>query len=97
MKDIVIDILLALALASAWLGAIGFARLRSSMDRLHCATFITLGAGLPIVVAAFVADGPSQRAFKILLLFIVAFVAGASVNQAIARAVFTRDEVGERM
>ena len=48
-------------------------------------------------MAAFVADGPSQRAFKILLLFIVAFVAGASVNQAIARAVFTRDEVGERM
>ena len=91
------DVLLGLALIAAWLGAIGFARLRSSLDRLHCASFTTLGAGLPVVVAAFVADGPSQRAFKILLMFAVALVAGASVNQAIARAIFTRGEVGERM
>ncbi len=97
MKEIVVDILLALAVASAWLGAIGFARLKSSMDRLHCATFTTLGAGLPIVIAAFVEDGMAQRSFKILLLFAVALVAGASVNQAIARAIFIRDEVGERM
>ncbi len=97
MKEIVVDILLALAVASAWLGAIGFARLKSSMDRLHCATFTTLGAGLPIVIAAFVEDGMAQRPFKILLLFAVALIAGASVNQAIARAIFTRDEVGERM
>ena len=39
----------------------------------------------------------AQRPFKILLLFAVALIAGASVNQAIARAIFTRDEVGERM
>lgn len=97
MKDVVVDVLLGLALISAWIGAAGFARLRSTLDRLHCATFTTLGAGLPLVIAAFVADGPSQRAFKILLLFVVALVAGASVNQAVARAVFTRDETGERM
>ena len=97
MKDLAVDGLLGLALVAAWIGAIGFARLESSMDRLHCASFTTLGAGLPVVIAAFVADGPSQRAFKILLLFVIALVAGASVNQAIARAIFTRDEVGERM
>lgn len=97
MKGLAIDGLLALAVASAWLGAIGFARLKSSMDRLHCATFVTLGSGLPVVVAAFVEDGVSQRPFKLLLLFAVALVAGASVNQAIARAIFTRDEIGERM
>ena len=97
MREIVVDVLLALAVASAWLGAIGFARLASSLDRLHCATFTTLGAGLPIVIAAFVEDGMAQRPFKILLLFAVALVAGASVNQAIARAIFTRDEAGERM
>ena len=96
MKDVVVDALLALAVASAWLGAISFARLGSAMDRLHCATFTTLGAGLPIVIAAFIEDGLAQRPFKILLLFVVALVAGASINQAIARAIFTRDEVGER-
>lgn len=97
MKDVVVDVLLALAVASAWLGALGFARLKSAMDRLHCATFVTIGAGLPIVTAAFVQDGLAQRPFKILLLFGVAVVAGASVNQAIARAIFTRDEAGERL
>ncbi len=97
MSAVAVDVLLGLALVAAWIGAAGFARLRSSLDRLHCATFTTLGTGLPIVVAAFVADGASQRAFKILLLFAVALVAGASVNQAVARAAFTRDEAGERM
>ncbi len=97
MKAVIVDILLALAVASAWLGAVGFARLRSAMDRLHCATFVTLGTGLPIMVAAFVEDGLAQRPFKILLLFAVTLIAGASINQAIARAIFTRDELGERM
>ena len=97
MKAVIVDLLLAFALAAAWLRAIGFARLKSSMDRLHCATFTTVGAGIPFALAAFAEDGASQRSFKILLLVVVAVVAGASVNQAIARAIFTRDEAGERM
>ena len=94
--SVLVDILLGLAVLCAWIGAAGFARLTSALDRLHCATFTTMGCGLPIVLAAFVADGPSTRAFKLLLLFVVALVAGAAMNQATGRALFTRDEAAER-
>ena len=94
--SVVVAALLAIAVASAWIGALGFARLSSALDRLHCVTFVYVGCWLPVVIAAFVADGPSSRAFKILLLFVVSFVAGAAVNQAVARCIFTRDETGER-
>ena len=96
MRSILVDTLIGLAVVFAWIGAAGFARLASALDRLHAVAFVTVGSGLSLVVAAFVADGPSTRAFKILLLWLVALVAGAAVNQAIARAIFTRDEVGER-
>ena len=96
MSAIVVDILLAIAIISAWIAAAGFARLTVALDRLHCVAFVTIGSGLPIVLAAFVADGFSTRALKLLLLFVVALVAGAAVNQAVGRAIFTRDEVGER-
>ena len=95
MTVVIVDILLAIAVVAAWVGALGFARLASALDRLHCVGFTTIGCGLPIVAAAFVADGPSTRAFKMLLLLAVALVAGAAVNQAVARAIFTRDEAGE--
>ncbi len=96
MSAIVVDILLAIAIISAWIAAAGFARLTAALDRMHCVAFVTIGCGLPIVLAAFLADGFSTRAFKLLLLFAVALVAGAAVNQAVGRAIFTRDEVGER-
>ena len=95
LRDVVVDILLGLAVLSAWIGALGFARLTSALDRLHCVGFTTIAAGLPLVLAAFVADGPSTRAFKLLLLWLVALIAGAALNQAAARAIFTRDEVAE--
>ena len=88
-------LLVALIVISAWIGAAGFARLRSALDRLHCVTFVYVGCGVPLVALALVVDGPSQRAFKILLLVAVSLVAGASVNQAVARAVVVRGEAGE--
>ncbi len=96
MSAYVVDALLAIAIVSAWIAAAGFARLTAALDRLHCIAFVTIGCGLPITLAAFVADGFSTRAFKLLLLFVVALIAGAAVNQALGRAIFTRDEVGER-
>ena len=96
MRSAITDVLLAFIVASAWIGAIGFARLTSPLDRLHCVTFAYVGCALPLALVAFVADGASTRAFKILLLVVVSLVVGASVNQAVARAIFVRDEAGER-
>ena len=96
MTTVVSGFLLALVVASAWIGAAGFARLTSPLDRLHCVTFVYVGCGLPLAALAFVVDGFSARACKLLVLVVVALVAGASTNQAVARAVFIRDEAGER-
>lgn len=95
MKAILVDVLLGVAVLSAWIAALGFLRLRWSLDRLHAAAFATMACGLPIVVAGFVADGPSIRAFKLALLWLFTLAAGAALNQAIARAIFTRKEKGE--
>lgn len=96
MRAVVIDALIVIAVLSAWVGALGFARLTSALDRLHCIAFVNIGCGLSIVAAVFVADGPSTRAFKVLLLWLIALIAGAAVNQAAGRAIFTRDEAAER-
>ncbi len=96
MKAVVIDALLALALIDVWLGCLGFARLRSALDRLHCATFVNAGAGLAIVVAAFVADGFSDRALKILMLATIQLIVGAALGHATGRAVFLREPVKDR-
>ena len=89
-------LILSLVVVSVWIGAAGFARLSSALDRLHCVTFVYVGCILPLAALAFIVDGLSARAFKILLLAVVSLVAGASVNKAVARAVFVREEAGER-
>lgn len=97
MKAATIDGLIALALAAAWLGCFGFLRLRSALDRLHAVTFVAAGAGLPIAAAAFVADGASDRAWKILLLVALQLGTGAALAHAIGRAVLLRGRAEERL
>jgi multicomponent Na+:H+ antiporter subunit G len=90
MTSIVIDALLALAVLACWLGAAGFARLNSPLDRLHCVTFVNAAAGIAILVAAFVADGISARAIKILVLNAAALASGAALAHATGRALLLR-------
>ena len=90
MTSIVIDALLALAVLTCWLGAAGFARLKSPLDRLHCVTFVNAGSGIAILIAAFVADGVSARALKILVLNAAALASGAALAHATGRALLLR-------
>ena len=86
MKPFAIDVLLAIAVASVWLGCAGFARLRSPFDRQHTAAFVNATAGLALVVAAFLADGASARALKILLVVVASLVTGSATSHAVGRA-----------
>ena len=90
MTSIIIDALLTLAVLTCWLGAAGFARLTSPLDRLHCVTFVNAGAGVAILVAAFVADGVSARAIKILVLNAAVLASGAALSHATGRALLLR-------
>ncbi len=48
----VINGLLGLLVAVTWLGCLGFVRLRSPLDRLHCAAFVNATGGLLLAAVA---------------------------------------------
>ena len=91
---VAIDVLLGLLVAAAWIGCLGFARLRTPLDRLHCATFVNAAPGLLMVVVAFAADGASSRAFKVLLTVAISLAAGAALSHAVGRALVYRERFG---
>ena len=88
-------IFLALTVAVAWLGAIGLLRARTTLARLHCATFVTVAGGLSLLAAVFIADGASSRAWKSLALVLMLLVIGAATSHALGRALVTRREAGK--
>lgn len=90
MKAAVIDALLVILVVSVWLGTLGFVRLRNTLDRLHCVTFVNAVCGLCIVIAAFVSDGLADRPLKILVLAVVTLLNGAGLSHATGRALWLR-------
>jgi multicomponent Na+:H+ antiporter subunit G len=89
---IAIDGLLAIMVGAAWLGAVGFLRLGSPLDRLHCVAFVNVVAGGALAIAAFVADGASDRAGKILLMVVLSLLIGATTAHAIGRMLIERKD-----
>jgi multicomponent Na+:H+ antiporter subunit G len=90
MRTGLVDLLLGLSVASAWLGAFGFLRLRSPLDRMHCVAFVFATAGLFLVAAAFVSDGVSSRAGKLLVLVMFGLVSGAALSHLTGRTLLLR-------
>jgi multicomponent Na+:H+ antiporter subunit G len=84
------DLLLACMVCAAWLGALGFARLRDPLDRLHCVTFVNAVCGCLLLLAAILTAGPSDRFLKILLMVGANLVSGAAISHITARAVLQR-------
>jgi multisubunit Na+/H+ antiporter MnhG subunit len=91
VKTFLVEGLLALAVLGAWIGALGFLRLKTALDRLHVSTFVLAASGAPLTLAAFVEDGVSQRSLKFAFLFATLLFAGAATSHAVGRALFTRD------
>ena len=90
MKNAVVDILLAVAVLSAWLGALGFVRLRTALDRLHCATFVNVAAGVGLTAAVLVQDGLTSRSCKAAALLLATLLVGAATSHTVGRAVHLR-------
>ncbi len=87
--------LLVLAVLAVWLGAAGFARLRDPLDRMHCIAFVNATAGSALLVAGFLSDGATLRAFKIAFLVGVSLLAGAASSHAVGRALRQRAAAAE--
>lgn len=90
MRQAATDLLLALLVFAAWLGAISFARLRDPLDRIHCVTFVNAVCGLLLLMAAALTDGPSDRLLKILLMVGANLVTGAAISHVTGRAILQR-------
>jgi multicomponent Na+:H+ antiporter subunit G len=85
-----VDLLLALSVLAAWLGCAGFARLRAPLDRMHCVAFVNATSGVCVLLAALLAEGPTTRVFKILLIVGVGLLDGAAMSHATGRALLLR-------
>ncbi|MGH8141972.1 MAG: monovalent cation/H(+) antiporter subunit G [Steroidobacteraceae bacterium] len=88
---VAVRVLLALALCCAWLGMIAFARLRTPLERMHVVTFVNLTSGSAVVLAVWLADGASARAWKCLLIWAVMLLSGALLAHASGRALLLRE------
>jgi multicomponent Na+:H+ antiporter subunit G len=86
------DVFLIVAIAACWLGAAGLLRLRTPLDRVHAVTFVNAAAGSAITIAAFLAVGPTDRAFKILVIAVVNLVSGAVLSHMTGRALTARGD-----
>jgi len=91
MKSVIVDILLALALLSVWLGCAGFVRLGKALDRLHCCAFLNAGAGISLTLAVLLQDGLTSRSCKVVALLMLSLLVGAATNHAIGRAIYLRE------
>lgn len=83
---------IVLAVAAAWLACLGFLRLRAPLDRLHCVTFCNVVGGFMLLIAALLHDGMALRPLKILLIWLIAIIAGAATSHATGRAILTRTD-----
>jgi hypothetical protein len=91
---IAVSVLLGLMVAVLWVAAFGLARLRSAYDRVHCVSFAAAAAGPLLAIAGFVADGGSDRAWKVLLFAGLTLVSGGALTHATGRAIGFRDAGG---
>lgn len=79
-----------LVVAVAWVGGIGFTRLRTPLDRLHCVTFVNAGCGVSLLAASVAAEGFSNRSGNILLVVALSLLGGAAGSYAVGRALRMR-------
>ncbi len=89
------EVLLAAAVLSGWLGCFGLLRLRTALDRLHCAMFVNAASGFAVTLAVLLQDGLTDRFLKMLAILLILLLSGAATSHAVGRALALRDGVGQ--
>lgn len=95
VTDLAVDALLVVMVLAVWLGCAGFARLQTPLDRVHCVAFVNTTAGTALILVAFLSDGASVRACKILLMVAASLLTGAATAHAVGRAIVIRGSARE--
>ena len=90
---IVINVLLALAVLSCWIGVIGMLRMRNPYQALHYLTLPATVALPALTIAVFLHEGFGSTALKVGLVAVVILSINSVVTHASARA-FRQRELG---
>ena len=86
-----IAVLLGVAVAAAWLGAIAFIRLPDALSRIHVVTFVNVVAGAALTVASAVEDGLTGRTLKVALIWLVTLATSALLSHVTGRTLYLRE------
>jgi monovalent cation/proton antiporter MnhG/PhaG subunit len=89
-----VEVLLGLTVLSAWLGAVGFLRFKTALDRLHCASFVSAAGGFALALAVLAQDGLTDRLLKMLAIWAILLLSGAATSHALGRALVLRGGTG---
>lgn len=89
-RGVVEILLLAVVVLSCWLGALGMLRMREPTQALHYLALPAVGS-LFLTAAVFLRTGPSQAAWKTLLIAVIMLLINSVVGHATARSFRTRD------
>lgn len=90
MNALALDTVLVAAVTAVWLSVVGFARLRTPLDRLHCVTFLNLTAGTLLAAAALLTDGVSNRSLTVVFIVALNLLCGAATSHVTGRAFLQR-------
>lgn len=90
MKALAIDVLLALVVASCWIGTVGMLRMREPIQALHYLSVPATIGSVAFTIAVFVDQGFGAASLKALLITAVMLAINSVVAHASARAFRTR-------
>ena len=93
MKPLAIDGLLALIVASCWIGVLGMLRMRDPIQALHYVSVPATIGSVAFTIAVFVDQGMGVASMKALLITAVLLAINSVVAPASARA-FRKRQLG---
>lgn len=88
--SVVVVLLLALAVLSAWVGTIAFLRLDTTLERIHGVTFVNVVTIGSLTLAGFASRGLAPQTLKCALLWFINLIVSALLSHATARAIHLR-------
>jgi multisubunit Na+/H+ antiporter MnhG subunit len=92
VTGLAVEILLALAVAAAWLGTAALLVLPTAYDRLHAAGYVGVVTGFFAMLAVIVSDPLSVPSLKAVIIYVALTIGGAVVLHAIGQAIRLREE-----
>ncbi len=90
MSNYAVEILLALAVVTGWLSALGIFAMKNPFDRLHFTGPITTLSSMAIIAAVLLKEPWSQVGIRLLLIFVLLLGSNSVLAHATALSAWAR-------